>query len=234
MRNLIIIPTYNEIGNIKNIVSEIRNVLSSYDYSILIIDDNSTDGTKDVVLKLAEQNENIFLINREGKLGLASAYIEGFKFGLENNFDAMIQMDADFSHNPKYLPEMFDKLANYDVVIGSRNIKGGSVVGWSFLRNFISKGGSLYSKIILGCTINDLTGGFNGWKKDALKKINLDSIISKGYSFQIEMKYKAFKNKLNIIEFPIIFEDRKFGESKMSKDIFFEALLNVLKIRFGK
>ena len=234
MKNLIIIPTYNEVDNIEKIIIEIKKELSQFEYSILIIDDNSIDGTKDVINKILNENNNVYLIEREGKLGLASAYIQGFKYGIENGFDAMIQMDADFSHNPKYLPEMFEKLNNNDVVIGSRNIKGGSVVGWSFLRNFISKGGSLYSKLILNCPINDLTGGFNGWRKESLLKIDLDKIISKGYSFQIEMKYKAHKNKLNIVEFPIVFEDRKFGESKMSKDIFIEAMLNVIKIRLGK
>ena len=128
---------------------------------------------------------------------------------------------------------IFHKLKVYDVVIGSRNIKGGSVPDWPVVRNLISKLGSIYSKVILNCPINDLTGGFNGWSKDILDKINLDTIISRGYSFQIEMKYKAFKNNAKILEIPIIFHDRKFGKSKMSKKIFFEALLNVIKIRFS-
>ena len=234
MNTLIVIPTFNEVENIFNIVSEITDVLSGYDFSVLIVDDNSNDGTKEEIIKLQETYSNIMTLNRSGKLGLASAYIEGFKIGIDKGFDSFIQMDADFSHNPKYLKEMFEKLKDNDVVIGSRNIKGGSVVGWSALRNFISKGGSLYSKIVLGCPINDLTGGFNAWKKEILEKINLDTIISKGYSFQIEMKYKAYKNKAKIIEFPIVFEDRKFGKSKMSKAIFFEALLNIIKIRFNR
>ena len=234
MNTLIIIPTYNEVENIFSIVSKIDEVLKDYSYSVLIVDDNSSDGTKDEIIKLQEKFSNVLTINRTGKLGLASAYIDGFKIGIEKGFDSFIQMDADFSHNPEYLKTMFEKLETCDVVIGSRNIRGGSVVGWGFLRNFISKGGSLYSKIILGCPINDLTGGFNAWRKDILEKINLNSIISKGYSFQIEMKYKAFKNKAKIEEFPIIFEDRKLGKSKMSKAIFFEALLNIIKIRFTK
>ena len=136
--------------------------------------------------------------------------------------------------NLKYLPTMFEKLKNNDVVIASRNIKGGKTVGWGLLRNLISKGGSLYSKLVLNCPINDLTGGFNGWRKEIIEKINLDKIISKGYSFQIEMKYRAYKNNAKVEEFPIIFIDRRFGKSKMSKSIFFEAMINILKMRFMK
>ena len=231
MKPIIIIPTYNEADNIKRLISYINEVLNNVEYSILIVDDNSSDKTVEEVQSL--NFNNIHILKRAGKLGLASAYIDGIKYSIELGFDTFIQMDADFSHNPKYLPEMIEKLKNYDLVIGSRNIKGGKVEGWSFLRNFISKGGSLYSRIILGCPIHDLTGGFNGWKLDLINKINLDSIISKGYSFQIEMKYKAFLSKAKIIEIPIIFTDRKFGKSKMSKTIFFEALLNIIKLRIN-
>ncbi|MBQ8848509.1 MAG: polyprenol monophosphomannose synthase [Candidatus Gastranaerophilales bacterium] len=229
MNTLVIIPTYNEAENIDKIIPEIFKYAN---VSILVVDDNSSDGTSEIVQNLQSQFNNLFLLNRKAKLGLASAYIDGFKYGIEKGFDSFVQMDADFSHNPIYLKDMINNLENNDVVIASRNIKGGNVVGWGFLRNFISKGGSLYSRIILNCPIMDLTGGFNGWKKDILEKINLDSIISKGYSFQIEMKYKAFKNKAKIKEFPIIFEDRKYGNSKMSKAIFLEALINIIKIRF--
>ena len=231
MKPIIIIPTYNEADNIKRLISYINEVLNNVEYSILIVDDNSSDKTVEEVQSL--NFNNIHILKRAGKLGLASAYIDGIKYSIELGFDTFIQMDADFSHNPKYLPEMIEKLKNYDLVIGSRNIKGGKVEGWSFLRNFISKGGSLYSRIILRCPIHDLTGGFNGWKLDLINKINLDSIISKGYSFQIEMKYKAFLSKAKIIEIPIIFVDRKFGKSKMSKTIFFEALLNIIKLRIN-
>lgn len=232
MRTLIVIPTYNEAENIENIINEIFQKYENL-FSILIVDDNSNDGTKEALIKLKEKYNSLYLMHRKGKMGLASAYIDGFKWGIENNFSQFIQMDADFSHNPNYLSTMLEKLKENDVVIASRNIKGGNVVGWGPLRHFISKGGSLYSKLILWCPINDLTGGFNGWKKEILEKINLNSIISKGYSFQIEMKYKAYKNKAKITEFPITFEDRKYGQSKMSKSIFFEALLNIIKIRFN-
>lgn len=235
MKTLIIIPTYNENQNISTLLDEIEKEISKFDNtSILIVDDSSTDGTIETVNKKIEHYKNIQILKRPEKLGLASAYIDGIKFGIKNDFEYFVEMDADFSHNPKYLPTILENLKENDVVIGSRNIKGGSVVGWGFLRNFISKGGSLYSRLILNCPINDLTGGFNGWSRNIIEKINLDNIISKGYSFQIEMKYKAFKNKAKILEFPIVFEDRKYGKSKMSKSIFFEAMLNILKIKFNR
>lgn len=232
MKILIIIPTYNEKDNIDKIINEI--FLQSIDnLEILIVDDNSVDGTKEILNKLKSQNK-INLIERSSKQGLASAYIEGFKYAIEHNFDFIIQMDADFSHNPKYLNEIISNLKTYDVVIASRNIKGGNTKGWSLFRNLISKWGSNYARLILNCPIKDLTGGFNGWKRETLKKINLDKIISKGYLFQVEMKYKAYKSKAKIIEIPIIFEQRKHGKSKMSLAIFFEAFFNVIKIKFDK
>ncbi len=227
---LVIIPTYNEALNIKFIINEIFKTCS--DINILIVDDNSPDGTAEIVHQMLDKR--IYILKRTKKQGLASAYIEGFKKGIDLGFNRFIQMDADFSHKPEYLPLMLENLKKYDFVIGSRNIKGGGVQNWSFFRNLISKAGSLYSKIILFCPINDLTGGFNGWRKEVLEGINLNNIISLGYSFQIELKYKAYKKGFKYIEFPIIFPDRKYGESKMSKDIFFEALKNVVKIRFSK
>ena len=227
---LVIIPTYNEALNIKFIINEIFKTCP--DINILIVDDNSPDGTAEIVHQMLDKR--IYILKRTKKQGLASAYIEGFKKGIDLGFNRFIQMDADFSHKPEYLPLMLENLKKYDFVIGSRNIKGGGVQNWSFFRNLISKVGSLYSKIILFCPINDLTGGFNGWRKEVLEGINLNNIISLGYSFQIELKYKKKKKGFKYIEFPIIFPDRKYGESKMSKDIFFEALKNVVKIRFSK
>ena len=229
MKYLIIIPTYNEAENIKKLIPEIYKNLVNFDFSILIVDDSPNDETINEANKFSK--DNLFILKRNSKNGLASAYIDGMNYGLNNNYDAFIEFDADFSHDPKYLPEMLDKLQDNDVVIGSRNIKGGKVVGWSFVRNLISKGGSLYSKIILNCPINDLTGGFNGWRKETIEKIGLNRIISKGYCFQIEMKYRAHLNNAKIIEFPIVFKDRVIGESKMDKAIFFEALINILKLK---
>lgn len=233
MKVLIAIPTYNEAENIERLILEINDALRNhFSYSILVVDDASSDGTAQIVIDLMKKFENLKILQRNGKFGLASAYLMAFRQGIEEGFDAFIEMDADFSHNPSYLPLMFEKLVDYDVVIGSRNIKEGGVRGWSLLRNIISKGGSLYSRIILNCPVRDLTGGFNGWRREIFDKVGLENIISNGYAFQIEMKYRAFKKGAKIFEFPIIFEDRKFGKSKMSKKIFLEALLNVFKIKF--
>lgn len=231
MKLLVIIPTYNEIENITKIVPEVFKVIPQ-DAGILIVDDGSPDGTAAAVKKMQEEyKKRLNLLERKEKSGLANAYITGFKWGFENGYDVLCEMDADFSHKPEYLPALYEAMQTNDVAIGSRNIKGGAVEGWSALRNFISKGGSLYSRLVLGCPVKDLTGGFNMWKKEALEKIGLDTIISKGYSFQIEMKYKAYEAGCAIKEIPIIFPDRKFGESKMSKGIFMEALKAVWRIR---
>ena len=232
MKTLIVIPTYNEEENIEKLIHQIFNILDVQKFSILVVDDASKDNTAKIVQEIQKEHENVYLLQRGGKYGLASAYIDGFKYGADLGYKAFIQMDADFSHNPQYLPVMFEKLKTYDVVIGSRNIEGGKSLGWGLLRTIISKGGSLYSRLILDCPIKDLTGGFNGWKLDILNKIGLNNIISKGYCFQIEMKYRAYKSRAQILEFPIVFEDRKLGKSKMSKRIFLEALFNVIKIRF--
>ena len=232
MKSLIVIPTYNEEENIRPLLNEICKVLTDVNFSILIVDDSPGDLTIEEAKKSV--CNNLFFIKRNAKKGLASAYIEGMQFGINNKYDYIIEFDADFSHNPKYLPQMIKELDNNDVVIGSRNIKGGSVTGWGFLRNLISKGGSIYSKIILSCPINDLTGGFNGWKREILEKIGLKNIISNGYCFQIEMKYRAYLLNAKIKEFPIVFKDRLYGVSKMNKSIFIEALFNILKLRFSE
>ena len=230
MKTLIIIPTYNEVENIGLLINEVFKFVD--DVSILVVDDNSIDGTQDLVETISKKDERVFILKREGKFGLASAYIAGMKWGIENGFDLFCEMDADFSHNPKYLPEMIEKIKNNDVVIGSRNIKGGAVQGWSLLRNFISKGGSLYSRVVLGFPpIYDLTGGYNMWTLNALNKIEIDSIVSEGYCFQIEMKYKAWKKGCSIVEIPILFENRRKGKSKMSSRIFLEAFVKIWGIR---
>ena len=229
---LILIPTFNEEMNICQLIDKIQKVMLKYTFSILVIDDNSIDKTRFLIKQKQLIYSNLFLLERKDKLGLASAYVDGFNYALKNNFEYAIQMDADFSHNPEYLPLIAQKLDKYDVVVASRNIKGGRVLGWSLIRNLISKGGSIYSKIVLGCPINDLTGGFNGWNCSVVKKILSDEIISKGYCFQIEMKYRAFKNNAKIHEFPIIFQDRKYGKSKMNSKIFFEAFINIIKLKY--
>ena len=234
MKLLVIIPTYNEIDNISKIVPEVFNVLPE-NAGILIVDDGSPDGTAKAVKEMQKTySERLSLLERKEKSGLANAYITGFKWGFENGYDVLCEMDADFSHKPEYLPQLYEAIQTNDVAIGSRNIKGGAVEGWSALRNFISKGGSLYSRMVLGCPVKDLTGGFNMWRKDALEKIGLDTIISKGYSFQIEMKYSTYKLGFKIKEVPIIFVDRTEGTSKMSSGIFGEAFWGVMKLKLRK
>jgi len=231
MKLLITIPTYNEIENIESFIRLVFEYVPSY-AEVLVIDDNSPDGTAEAVEGLASQyQDRLHLLKRPEKQGLAYAYLAAFEWGMECGYDVFLEMDADFSHNPEYIPEMLKKIESHDIVIGSRNIKGGGVEGWTLMRNFISKGGSLYSRIVLGCPIMDLTGGFNMWRKSALEKIGLTSIISRGYSFQIEMKYKAFLAGCSIVEIPIVFTDRKHGASKMSREILLEALVNIWRIK---
>jgi dolichol-phosphate mannosyltransferase len=231
MEFLTIIPTYNEIDNIERFIKAVFCYIPQ-NAAILVVDDNSPDGTASAVEKIAEDYpDRLHILNRPEKQGLATAYLAGFSWGWNGPWDVFLEIDADFSHDPKYIPIMLDQIQTYEVVIGSRNIRGGSVEGWTFLRNAISKGGSLYSRLVLGCPICDLTGGFNMWRKSALEKINLSTIISRGYSFQIEMKYRAYRAGCSVKEIPIVFTNRKQGKSKMSKKIFFEALFNIWKIR---
>jgi dolichol-phosphate mannosyltransferase len=233
MQCLVIIPTYNEALNLPQLLPLVFKYAP--EVSVLIVDDSSPDGTGAVVEKMAgEHPGKIFLLERPAKSGLASAYLEGFAWGLARDFDYFMEMDADSSHRPIHLHQMLDIAEDYDFVIGSRNIPGGAVVGWSGVRNFISKGGSLYSRLVLHCPIRDLTGGFNLWSRHALETIGLDNIISRGYLFQIEMKYRAYRKGLTWTEVPIIFHERALGKSKMSKRIFFEALLKIWKLRFAK
>ena len=233
----IAIPTYNEKENLENFVEEIRKVLINVaiDATLIIIDDTSPDGTGEIADKLAikfnKKPFKLVVIHRQGKQGLASAYIHAFYSALSKNYDYYLSMDADFSHNPKYIPTMLKEMEENDLVIGSRNIKGGGVTGWGILRKIISRGGSLYSKLVLGSDIKDFTGGFNMYSKKALEEVNLKTITSEGYSFQIEMKYRVYKAGLAIKEIPIIFPDRTKGKSKMSKKIILEAMMKTWQIR---
>jgi dolichol-phosphate mannosyltransferase len=231
MKLLVVVPTYNESLNIELFLGTVFNNLPQ-DAEVLVVDDNSPDGTAKLVeSKILEYAGRLHLLNRPEKQGLAQAYLAAFDWGLSGAYDTFLEIDADFSHNPKYITEMISAIQIYDVVIGSRNIKGGGVEGWSAVRNLVSKGGSFYSRIVLGCPIKDLTGGFNMWRKTALERIGLRGIISKGYSFQVEMKYRAYAAGCSVKEIPIIFPDRKLGKSKMSKGIFLEALINIWKIK---
>lgn len=227
---VIIIPVFNEVSNIKFLFEAINKSYPTA--NLLFINDNSTDGT----LKEIENNAKLIkgkidIINRPGKMGLGSAYIDGFKDSLKKNYQFFLQMDADLSHNPNYIPAMIEKLNEADFVLGSRYVKNGGVLNWSWHRKLISFMGNFYAKTILQSKINDLTGGFNLWSRKVLEKIDLTKITSEGYCFQIELKNTATKAGFKFFEFPIVFPDRKRGKSKMNKKIVFEALMKVWSLR---
>ncbi|MCK9329726.1 MAG: polyprenol monophosphomannose synthase [Candidatus Cloacimonetes bacterium] len=229
MRWLVIIPTYNEKDNIAEIINE---VLSQDDIlDILIVDDNSPDKTYEIVEKLQSSNTKIKLIKRSGKLGLGSAYVEGFKYALRNSYEGIIQMDADFSHDPTTIPIMLKEINNYDLIIGSRYISGINVVNWPLRRLLLSYFAALYVRVITGMPIKDPTGGFKCIKSSVLTKLKLDNIMSDGYSFQIEINYRAWLRKFKIKELSITFTDRRSGQSKMSKKIVHEAITMVWKLK---
>ena len=232
MKTLIISPTYNERKNIKQLVDMV--IGENPELHLLIVDDSSPDGTGEKVKKLQTEYKNLFLETRPKKSGLGTAYIFGFKWALEKKYDNIIQMDADLSHNPKDLPRMVNNLHKYDLVIGSRYINGISVVNWPLRRLMLSYGANAYSRVITGMPIMDGTGGFKAWKSSVLSSIDLDSVKSQGYSFQIEMNFRAWVKKFNIKEIPIIFSDRTIGQSKMSKTIVYEAIFMVWRLRIWK
>ena len=228
---LIVIITYNEIENIGRLIPEVFKIVPA-NVDILVVDDSSPDGTGKAVEEMFPEYPNrLFLLTRPVKEGTAAAYIAGFKWGLARNYNIFLQFDGDFQHNPVYIPEMMEAIMTHDVIIASRYIKGGGVENWTLSRKIISRGGSMYSQLVLSCPIKDLTGGYNMWRRTALEKINLDGIFSKSYSLQVELKYKAFRSGCSIKEIPIIFTDRKLGVSKISNNTLFEALLIMWKIR---
>ncbi|ANE49912.1 polyprenol monophosphomannose synthase [Flavisolibacter tropicus] len=234
MEKIVIIPTYNEKENIAQIIRAVHDL--QQDFHVLVIDDGSPDGTATIVKELQGQYPNsLFLEERRGKLGLGTAYIHGFKWSLARGYNFIFEMDADFSHNPADLPRLYHacKVEGADVAIGSRYVKGGGVKNWPKNRIALSKGGSLYTRLILWMPVMDPTAGFVCYKKQALEAINFDAIQFVGYAFQIEMKYAAWKLGCRIIEVPIQFEDRKFGESKMSKGIIKEGVLGVINLRWS-
>ncbi|MBO9571282.1 MAG: polyprenol monophosphomannose synthase [Chitinophagaceae bacterium] len=233
MEKIVIIPTYNERENIAGIIHTIMDM--HQDYHILVIDDGSPDGTADIVKELQEvYPTQLFLEERKGKLGLGTAYIHGFKWAIERRYDFVFEMDADFSHNPADLPRLYKacKYEGADMAIGSRYVKGGGTINWPRNRILLSKGGSLYTRLITLMPLKDTTAGFVCYKREVLETINLDEIKFLGYAFQIEMKYATWKLGFKIVEVPILFEDRKFGVSKMHKGIIKEGILGVVKLRF--
>lgn len=231
-KNLVIIPTYHEKENIKKIILKVFSLEKQFE--VLIVDDGSPDGTAKIVKDMQKKfQKNLHIQERTGKLGLGTAYIHGFKWGLKNNYDYIFEMDADFSHNPDDLIRLYNACAkdNGDVSIGSRYINGVNIVNWPMSRLLMSFFASKYVKTITGMPIHDSTAGFKCYKKEVLQKIDLDKIQFIGYAFQIEMKFTAWKYGFNIIEVPVIFTDRQEGNSKMSSGIFFEAFIGVIQMK---
>jgi len=232
MNTLIISPTYNEKKNITSLIESVFSI--NQDYHILIIDDNSPDGTANFVKELQLKYKNLFLEERPGKAGLGTAYKYGFNWALNRDYDNIVQMDADLSHDPKEIIEMVRLLNNYDLVIGSRYIDGVSVVHWPIKRLLLSYGANVYARLVTGLRIKDSTGGYKAWKREVLNSIDINAVKSQGYSFQIEMNWRAWQKKFSIIEHPIIFADRTIGQSKMSKKIMFEAIIVIWRMRIWK
>lgn len=230
MKNVVIIPTYNEKENIRAIIKAVFALTVPFD--VLIIDDNSPDGTADIVKEIQKDNEHLHIIERSGKLGLGTAYLTGFDWALENGFDLIYEMDADFSHNPNDLERLYEACVNgADVAIGSRYIKGINVINWPLSRVLMSYFASVYVRCITGMKIMDITAGFVCYKRKVLESIKSYPIKMTGYGFQIEMKFTAWKLGYNIQEVSIVFTDRKEGTSKMSGGIFSEALFGVIRLK---
>lgn len=231
-KTLVIIPTYNEADNIIKIIPEVlKNSSPENEFNILVVDDNSPDGTAGLVEGM--NNDKVKLLKRERKSGLGTAYVAGFHYAIKNNYDYVFEMDADFSHDPKYLKGFIERInEGYDLVIGSRYINGVSVLNWPIRRLILSYMASVYTRMVTGLKVMDTTAGFMCYRVSALRQINLDEVKSNGYSFQIEMKFKFYKKGFKISEIPILFIDRLEGESKMSRKVVYEAYFMVWKLKF--
>ncbi len=232
MKTLIISPTYNERKNVPNLLEKLFSI--NPDFHVLIIDDNSPDGTGNLVESMQTQFPNLHLARRAKKAGLGTAYCFGFNWALDRDYEVIVQIDADLSHDPNEIPTMIALLKDNDFVIGSRYCDGISVVRWPLRRLALSYGANLYTRIITGMPIKDGTGGFKVWRREVLEAINLNQVRSQGYSFQIEMNFRAWMKGYRVIEHPIIFIDRTIGESKMSKMIMLEAIWMVWRFRIWK
>jgi len=231
LKALIIVPTYNEKENIAGIIDAV--LAQGDDIDILVVDDNSPDGTGKIIDRLAASETRIHVIHREGKLGLGSAYIAGFKWALANTDTRFVfEMDADFSHDPNAIPELLEAMKDHDLVLGSRYLHGITVINWPLSRLILSYGANVYTRIITGLPLKDSTGGFKCFRREILEQLPLDTIRSDGYSFQIEMNFFCWKKGFRIVEIPIIFTDRRVGISKMSRKIIWEAMFMVWRLRF--
>jgi len=231
-KTLVVTPTYNEAENIEKFIDQVLS--KGPEINVLVVDDNSPDGTGKIVERLKKSNTRIHLISRAGKMGLGTAYVEGFRFAIANKFDYVFEMDTDFSHNPDEIPNFLEKIKEYDLVIGSRYTNGVRVINWPIRRLILSYGANVYSRIITGMPLKDATGGFKCFRRQVLEAIDLDKIHSNGYAFQIEMNFKAWNKGFKLCEHPIIFMDRQSGVSKMSKKIVYEAVYMVWKLRYNK
>ena len=229
----VILPTYNEAENLERIVNAVLHQLRDSD-RVLVVDDNSPDGTGEIADRLADSNESVSVLHRPRKEGLGPAYLAGFHVALDGGAQRIVEMDADFSHDPAYLPKLIDAAEHYDLVIGSRYVPGGGVTEWGPVRRFISRGGSSYARVALGLPIRDLTGGFKCFRREVLETINLDTIQARGYAFQVETTYRAIRAGFRVVEIPIVFRDRADGTSKMSRSIVAEAMWRVPSMRFRR
>ncbi|KAF4406412.1 MULTISPECIES: polyprenol monophosphomannose synthase [Streptomyces] len=222
---LVIIPTYNEADNIGPIVGRVRAAVP--EAHILVADDNSPDGTGKYADELAVEDEQVHVLHRPGKEGLGAAYLAGFRWGIERGYGVLVEMDADGSHQPEELPRLLTALGGADLVLGSRWMPGGRVVNWPKYRELVSRGGSTYSRLLLGMPIRDVTGGYRAFRTEALERLAMEEVASQGYCFQVDLAWRAVKAGLHVVEVPITFVDREVGDSKMSRDIFAEALWRV-------
>jgi dolichol-phosphate mannosyltransferase len=229
VKSLVVIPTYNERENLVPLMKQI--FAEGLPLEVLIIDDNSPDGTGAVADELAAADPRVHVLHRAGKMGLGSAYVAGFRYALERDYDAVFEMDADFSHNPDSLPEFLRELENADLVVGSRYLHGVTVVNWPLKRLVLSYGANVYSRIITGIPVKDLTGGYKCFRRQVLESLDLTRVKSDGYGFQIEINYKAWRKGFRIREIPILFVDRRAGESKMNRRIVWEAAWMVWRLR---
>ncbi len=231
--NLVIIPTYNERDVLQPIVSAALAALP--DAHVLIVDDSSPDGTGELADALVADDERVFVIHRPRKLGLGTAYLAGFRYALAHDYAVVFEMDADFSHDPRALPELLSALdQGADLALGSRYVRGGRTENWGLMRRLISRGGNVYARAVLGIATDDLTSGFKCFRREVLDAIDLDAISSEGYAFQIEMTYRALQKSFEVAEVPITFVDRREGKSKMSWAIFAEAIWVPFRLRFGR
>ncbi len=229
MKILVIIPTYNERENVEKLITMILDQHRKID--VLIVDDSSPDGTSDIVGQMMESSTRVHLISRPGKMGLGSAYIAGFRFAIQNGYDIIFEMDADFSHHPRYLRRFLRAIKKNDLVIGSRYINGVNVINWPLVRLILSTGASVYTRLITSMPVRDPTSGFKCFRRKVIEELDLDRIYSDGYSFQIEVNYKAWRKGFRVAEIPIVFVDRNLGSSKMNLRIVFEAIYMVWWLR---